>query len=131
MQWKTFEAFFQQRCFLKFATFNPRDFYSFGYLATCNVCEVFFKVAKKKFVSFSSFRSIYTARVLFGFFFFFFFFFLSLFILRKIHFLRFTQKWKGVKQGRGVIYNEKYLEVLSQRPFWYKKVFSEQHFSKT
>ena len=127
MQGKTFAAFFQQCCFLKFATFNPRDFYSFGYLATCNVCEVFFKVAKKKFVSFSSFRKYIYGQVTFWIFFFFF----SLFILRKIHFLRFTQKWKGVKQGRGVIYNEKYLEVLSQRPFWYKKVFSEQHFSKT
>ena len=25
----------------------------------------------------------------------------------------------------------RYLEVFWQRPFWYKKVFSEQHFSKT
>ena len=60
-----------------------------------------------------------------------FLFFFSLFILRKIRSLRFTQKLRGVKQGRGVIYNEKYFEVFSQRPFWNKKVFPKQHFSKT
>ena len=46
-------------------------------------------------------------------------------------FLRFTQKCRGVKQKRRVIYNEKYFEIFSQRPFWYKKVFLEQQFSKT
>ena len=46
-------------------------------------------------------------------------------------FLRFTQKLRGVKQGTRVIYNEKYLEIFSQRSFWYKKVLSKQHFSKT
>ena len=63
------------------------------------------------------------AKQLFGFF--------SLFILWKIRFLRFIQKLRGVKQGTRVIYNEKYLEVFSQRPFRYKKVFSKQQFSKT
>ena len=40
-------------------------------------------------------------------------------------------KMKGSKTGKKSYFNEKYFQGFLQRPFWYKKVFSEQHFSKT
>ena len=123
MQRKTFVAFFQLKYPLKFAAFNPHDFYSSQYLVTFNVCQVFFKVAKRILWVFLPLISICIAKWPFAVF--------SLFTLPKISFLRFTQKLRGIKQGRGVIYNETYLEVFSQRSFWYKKVFSKQHFRKT
>ena len=43
---------------------------------------------------------------------------------------RFTQKVRGAKNGIRVIYNEKYLEVFSQRPFWYKKFFPNNTLAK-
>ena len=80
----------------------------------------FFLRSQKKFMSFSSFNKYIYGQVTF----------FLLFILWEIRFWD-LQKMKGAKQVRGITYNEKYLEVFSQRPFWYKKVFSEQWFSKT
>ena len=115
-------AFFQQQCFLKFASYNARDFKVLSTLQHSMFAKFFLSSQQEFREFFLPLISIDTAKLLFGFFF--------TFHITENPFLRFTQKRKGVKQGKGVIYNEKYLQVFSQKPFWYKKVFSEKQFSK-